>query len=162
MPSTDKARRPKTYVPDELEQDQIATFIKQMEQQFLTRTRTTLTSADGDVVELPEKLFDVLRQVAESLAAGKGVSVIPQDMKLTTQGAADFLGVSRPTLIKLLESGAVPYEKVGRHRRVTLGDILEYRNQFRVERRTALRKMARAGQESGMLDLVASEMPDKE
>jgi excisionase family DNA binding protein len=162
MPSTEKTRQAKTYVPNELEQDQIAKFIKQMEQQFQQKTRTTLTSSDGEVVELPEKLFDVLRQVAEALAVGKGVSVIPQDMKLTTQGAADFLGVSRPTLIKLLESGVIPFEKVGRHRRVTLRDVLEYRNKSRVERRTTLRQMARAGQESGMLDLVESEMPDRE
>ena len=133
-----------------------------MEQQFQQKTRTTLTSADGEVVELPEKLFDVLRQVAEALAVGKGVSVVPQDMKLTTQGAADFLGVSRPTLIKLLEAGAIPFEKVGRHRRVTLRDVLEYRNQSRVERRATLRQMVRAGQESGMLDLVTAEMPDRE
>ena len=162
MPAAEKSRDDKTYLPSELEQEQIAVFIRQMEKQFREKTGATLTSAEGEVVDLPDKLFDVLRQVAESLAAGKGVTVAPQDLKLTTQSAADFLGVSRPTLIKLLETGAIPFDTVGRHRRVTLRDMLEYRNQSRVERRTTLRQMARAGQESGMLDLVASEMPERE
>ncbi|MES2170634.1 MAG: helix-turn-helix domain-containing protein [Actinomycetota bacterium] len=64
-------------------------------------------------------------------------------MLLTTQEAADFLGVSRPTLVKLLESGAIAHEKRGRHRRVTLRDLVEYQQQFRVERRARLSDIAR-------------------
>ena len=37
-----------------------------------------------------------------------------------------MIGVSRPTLINLLENGDIPFEKVGRHRRVLLSDLQKY------------------------------------
>lgn len=64
----------------------------------------------------------MLAQVAQ----GRGVSVIPSGSELTTQQAADILRVSRPYLIGLLESGAIPYRLVGRHRRVATEDLMEY------------------------------------
>lgn len=162
MTTTEKARQAKTYLPDEAQQGKIAEFITQFDAQFRESKTATLTSATGQIVELPETLFDVLRQAAEALSSGRGVSIIPQDLKLTTQNAADFLGISRPTLVKLLESGAIPFEKVGRHRRVTLRDLLTYRDKFRVTRRTALRQMARAGQEAGLLELTAQDLQTEE
>ncbi|WP_242674259.1 helix-turn-helix domain-containing protein [Bifidobacterium longum] len=75
---------------------------------------------------LTPELADVLLKVADQLARGKAVFVAPYDTQLTTQDAADFLGISRPTLIKLLEEGTIPFKKVGRHRRVMLKDLQEY------------------------------------
>lgn len=75
---------------------------------------------------LTPELANALLQVADQLARGKAVFVAPYDTKLTTQDAADFLGVSRPTLVKLLEQGKIPFEKVGRHRRVLLADLQRY------------------------------------
>ncbi|MEO6116882.1 MAG: helix-turn-helix domain-containing protein [Pseudolysinimonas sp.] len=71
-------------------------------------------------------------------------------MQLTTQAAADFLGISRPTLVKLLESGEIAFELRGRHRRVTLRDVVDYQNRSRVERGAALGELARAGQASSL------------
>jgi excisionase family DNA binding protein len=68
--------------------------------------------------------------------------------------AADFLGISRPTLVKLLEGGAIPFETVGRHRRVTLDDVLAYQESERARRRTVLAQAARNNQDSGMLALT--------
>lgn len=70
-------------------------------------------------------------------------------MLLTTQEVADSLGVSRPTLVKLLESGAIAHEKRGRHHRVALRDFIEYQQKSRVERRARLNDIAREGQRSG-------------
>lgn len=66
--------------------------------------------------------------------------VAPVDQKLTTQEAADFLGISRPTMVKLLEQGKLPYERPagGRHRRVRLQDLLHYQETSRAERRAIL------------------------
>lgn len=75
---------------------------------------------------LTKELAQALLQVANGLSQGKAVLVAPCDMMLTTQDAADMLGMSRPTFVKLLESGKIPYTKVGRHRRVRLDDLQEY------------------------------------
>lgn len=95
-------------------------------------------AAPGDRVELPPEIYAVLRQVAEALRHGYAVTVAPQTPTLTTQQAADLLGVSRPTVIKLLDEGRIPYERVGTHRRILLPDLLTYREQRRVEQYAAL------------------------
>jgi excisionase family DNA binding protein len=81
----------------------------------------------GNQVDLPEELHRVLVQVVESLQAGLAVTVAPQTMRLTTQQAADLLGISRPTLVSLVESGAIPFERLRTHRKLMLRDVLEYR-----------------------------------
>jgi excisionase family DNA binding protein len=58
-------------------------------------------------------------------------------MRLTTHEAADVLGVSRPTLIKLLEQERIPYETPHLHRRIRLVDLLAYQETRRGERREA-------------------------
>jgi len=97
-------------------------------------------------MELPPILFEVLRFVGANLAAGNGVTIVPRATRLTTQEAADFLGISRPTLVKLLESGAMPFETVGGHRRVTLDDLLNYQEKEQAHQRTVLAQAARNNQ----------------
>ena len=92
----------------------------------------------GDRVELPAELYGVLRQVVEALQQGLAVTVAPRTLKLTTQQAADLLGVSRPTVVKLLNDGRIPFERLGTHRRVLLPDLLAYRAQRRAEQYAAL------------------------
>ncbi|OXM99324.1 helix-turn-helix domain-containing protein [Bifidobacterium vansinderenii] len=75
---------------------------------------------------LTAELADVLLKVADQLSRGRAVFVAPYDTSLTAQDVANFLGVSRPTLVKLLEQGKIPFEKVGRHRRVLLADLQKY------------------------------------
>lgn len=75
---------------------------------------------------LTPELADVLFKVADQLSRGKAIFVAPYDTKLTTQDAADYLGISRPTLVKLLEQGDIPFTRVGRHRRVMLSDLQHY------------------------------------
>jgi excisionase family DNA binding protein len=49
-----------------------------------------------------------------------------------------LINVSRPHLIKLLESKQIPFKKVGSHRRVLLMDILEYQDQIVKQREDQL------------------------
>lgn len=95
-------------------------------------------SAPGEQVELPAAVYQVLRQVVEAMAANLAVTVSPHARTLTTQQAADLLGVSRPTLVKVLEAGKVPFERVGAHRRILLRDLLDYRDRRRGEQYAAL------------------------
>ncbi len=101
--------------------------------------RYLLAGSDpGDQVEIPASVYGVLRQVIEAMSRGLAVTVVPQAQTLTTQQAAELLGVSRPTLIRLLKTERIPFERVGTHRRVLLRDALEYRERRRAEQYKAL------------------------
>ena len=95
------------------------------------RGRAALVGSSGEHIPVPAELFDVLQMVVAAMANGQAVTVAPHHQTLTTQEAADLLGVSRPTLVKLLETGEIPYEQPGRHRRVLLRDVLTYQEQDR-------------------------------
>ncbi|WP_329027733.1 helix-turn-helix domain-containing protein [Streptomyces sp. NBC_01423] len=69
---------------------------------------------------------------------------------LTTQEAADLLGVSRPAFVKILDEGGLPYNRPGRHRRVLLSDVLDYREKRRTRRRRGLDDLVRLTEESGL------------
>jgi len=92
-------------------------------------------TADALVIPRPTAVLFVL--ILDALADGKGVQIVPKDMELTTQQAADLLNVSRPYLITLLESGKIPFRKVGRHRRVTFEALMEYKRHDDAKRRAA-------------------------
>ena len=111
-----------------------------------------LLGPDGEQVPLPAEVYRVLRQVVEVMRQGKATLVAPQGLLLTTQEAADFLGVSRPTLVKLLEDGAIPFEKPNRHRRVRLQDLVDFQARRRDERRAALNQLTEEASELGLYD----------
>jgi len=100
-----------------------------------------LLGPDGKQAPLPVEIYRILVQVVEALREGKVITVVPQAQRLTTQEAADFLGISRPTLVKLLNQGKIPYDQPGRHRRIMFSDLLRYVEQRREERTAALDRM---------------------
>jgi excisionase family DNA binding protein len=111
-----------------------------------------LLGSDGEQVPLPAEVYRVLRQVIEVMREGKAATVAPQRLLLTTQEAADFLGVSRPTLVKLLEDGAIPFEQPNRHRRVRLQDLMDFQARRRAERRATLNELTEEASELGLYD----------
>lgn len=97
-----------------------------------------LIGPDGAQIPLPREVYRVLRQAVEVMRDGNAVLVASQSLLLTTQEAAELLGVSRPTVVKLLEDGSIPFAKPNRHRRVRLEDVLHYRAQRHAAQRAAL------------------------
>lgn len=106
-----------------------------------------LIAPDGHELPLPASMYEVLRQAAHQLAAGLAVSIVPIGMKLSTQQAADLLGVSRPHVVKLLEQGEIPHTKTGKHRRVLLSDVMAYRDRQAAKRSEALDELAKLSED---------------
>lgn len=141
-----RLRQSKTYLPDQAREEllQFAQVLNGINIGLGKPGQAMLVAADGKQVPIPAELFQVLEEAANVLALGDGISILPYSAKLTTQEAADFLGMSRPTFVKILESGAIPYEMAGRHRRVTLRDVVDYQDHAQRERRAALAELAKA------------------
>jgi excisionase family DNA binding protein len=111
-----------------------------------------LLGPDGEQAPLPEEVYQILVQVVEALREGKVITIVPRTQRLTTQEAADYLGISRPTLVKLLEEGQIPYEQPGRHRRILFSDLLAYLERRGEERRAALDRMTEEASDAGLYD----------
>ncbi len=92
----------------------------------------------AEPVELPAPAVRMLVDLLVEMAAGNAVTLIPIHAELTTQETADLLGVSRPFVIALLESGQLKHHKVGTHRRIRALDALAYRQRMLAARNTAL------------------------
>jgi excisionase family DNA binding protein len=88
--------------------------------------------------------------ILEAMAAGRGVTLIPETAELTTVQAAEILSVSRPFLIKLLEESAIPHRKVGKHRRIRMEDVMAYKAGIDREREAVLDQLVSEAQAQGM------------
>ncbi|MGO4956700.1 helix-turn-helix domain-containing protein [Luteococcus sp. Sow4_B9] len=97
-------------------------------------TRIILRTADGTDVELPDEVQAVLHQTLAALAERGRVSIGTTPEQLTSTVAADLLGVSRPTLMKLAREGAIPSFKVGSHTRFHRDDVIALRDSRERER----------------------------
>lgn len=104
-------------------------------------------SVEEEPVEVPGSAFEALKFVVEAMAKGQTIVLIPHGRVLTTQEAAELLHVSRPHLVKLCDTGQVPFERVGSHRRIRIEDVLEYREARARERDEALNELTRLSQE---------------
>jgi excisionase family DNA binding protein len=110
-------------------------------------------------LELPDAVFELLLQILDVMQQGKAISIVPVMQDLTTQQAAEVLGVSRPFFVKLLETGTLPFHMVGTHRRVYLRDLLVYKDHRDKERHLAINRIAQAAEDAGLYDKVL--LPDE-
>jgi excisionase family DNA binding protein len=101
-------------------------------------------------VTVPKEAFDLFLEILGHLANGTAVSIVPVHAELTTQQAADMLNVSRPFLVKLLESGAIPHRKVGAHRRVLMSDLMSYKQAEDEKRKSVLDELSAEAQRHGL------------
>jgi excisionase family DNA binding protein len=98
---------------------------------------------------IPAELLKVIEQSVQSLSRGRSVEVVDSGLEITTQEAADYLGMSRPTLVQLLVDGKIPYTQSGegKHRRIRISDLVDYQRIDKEQRNAALEDFFRIGQE---------------
>ncbi len=111
-----------------------------------------ITTDDGTELDLPAPVVEALAEILEAAADGERALVLRSPEDLTTEQAAAVLGVSRPTVIRLVESGKLPARLVGTHRRLSLRDVLAHREASAKRRGDALDEMARGAEELGLYD----------
>ncbi len=120
---------------------------------FISKSSSISVRISGDgheSVEIPAVAAQLLIKLLEEMSQGNAVTLIPIHAELTTQQAADLLGVSRPFVVKQIEEGLLPARKVGAHRRVLFQDLMTYKKRIDADRQTALNELAKLDQELGL------------
>jgi excisionase family DNA binding protein len=105
---------------------------------------------EEELIQLPAGAVAMLMDILEAMAAGRGITLIPENAELTTVQAADILNVSRPFLIKLLEEGEIPHRRVGTHRRILMEDVMAYKQAIDQEREAVLDQLVEDAQDQEM------------
>ncbi|TQC49560.1 DNA-binding protein [Rhodococcus sp. WS4] len=103
--------------------------------------QVSISTPEGSL-PLPDSVRGLLVDAVTALDRGQAVTVEPRRTVLTTQEAAELLGITRPTFVRLLEAGKIPYTSPGRHRRVELADVLEFQQRERERRGQVFEEMA--------------------
>jgi excisionase family DNA binding protein len=143
--------------PDESEQPEVAEIYRML---IHSGKAVLIGPENGCRIELPRSVYDILLKVVETMQEGKAIAVVPLMEQLSTQAAADYLGVSRQFLVRELEAKKVPFHYAGTHRRVYLKDIIEYQKERTQARRASIDRMARKAEEVGDYDKFIP--PDEE
>lgn len=115
--------------------------------------------ASGEAVNLPPSVAHLLRQLLATLADGRTASVAPLQEEMTPNEAAEFLNVSRPYVLKLLDEGALPYRMVGSHRRIPGDTLAAYKEQQRACSREAMEVLIAVTEEMGGYDAPTAPPP---
>lgn len=121
----------------------------------VARPHARLVGPDGKEIPVPEAIYKVLEQAISLLSSGQAVSIVPIGYLLTTQEAAELLNVSRPHLVKLLEFGALAFERpdgLGSHRRIKFTDLMEYKYKRSAVRRQQFKKLTELSQDAGLYE----------
>ena len=103
-------------------------------------------------IKVPLKALKLLAKILKAMGDGKPISIVPIAAEMTTQAAAEFLGCSRPHLVKLLQEGKIPFTKIGKHRRVKFEDVANYKDQMKKEQEALIIQMMKSDEESGLYD----------
>ena len=142
--------RDDTVVPSEEDSRRAAGLSRLLASAASSDSELKISIGDGPTIVLPRGLNRLLSELLTEMARGNAVTLIPFHAELTTQEAADYLNVSRPHLIDLLENGKIAFRKVGTHRRIKFEDLKSFKAESDAASRKAMEELAAQAQELGM------------
>jgi len=114
--------------------------------------RPVLLTPNGDVVELPKALNDLFISIIQAMKQKQAIFLMHQDEAFTTQAAANYLGNSRQHLVRILESGKLPFHYIGTHRRVFFKDLVGFQLERSRVRKAGLDGMTEELINAGLYD----------
>jgi excisionase family DNA binding protein len=128
--------------------------------EFAARARSSVAAGETLRFRVGEVTYDAdagqataILAFLEALVAGRPADITTLPEELTTGQAADLLGVSRPTVVALVDRGALPASRVGTHRRIRTTELLAFRDRARASRRAALDELASISDDLGLYDV---------
>jgi len=144
--------RPPTFpAPEEMEQAREASRqIARLLPEGDAPLRLVTDDNRHEMIALPPTALRQMLDILTQLGQGNVVTLVPQRAELTTQEVADYLNVSRPYVVKLIESGKLPARKVGTRRRVAFQDLVKFDDEDRKIRRAALDEFHQLSQDMGL------------
>ena len=101
-------------------------------------------------MQVPVSALRLLVDILTELGDGNTVQLVPIHAELTTQEGADLLNVSRPTFIKLLDEGQIPFSYAGNRRKVRYADLRAYQERLKAARLQSLKELTELDQELGL------------
>lgn len=149
---TTLALDPASLAQDERDDLELLAKAFLLRRQLHSAARLQFLDHDRAEVTVPREVADLIADILGQLAAGRVVAAYPLHAELTTQQAADFLNVSRPYVVMLVEQGELPHRKVGTHRRLLFADVLAYKRRQVEESRAALDELAHLSEELGLYE----------
>lgn len=118
--------------------------------QFTDRDLDLQIAETKEVVTLPVEALRLIVDLLAQLAQGNAVTLVPYHAEMTTQQAAEFLGVSQPFIVQQLESGQLPFSRVGSRRWILLEELLKYKQNIQSNRLKALDDLNKEDQKLGL------------
>ena len=122
---------------------------------YLTKHATAslkLDDAQDQEITLPESILRLVYEALAAAASGKQLRLVEEDAEVSPEKAAEFLQVSRPYLVRLLDNGEIPFHYVGTHRRITMSDVMTYKRKRKIKSTKALQRMTELSEEMGLYD----------
>jgi excisionase family DNA binding protein len=116
------------------------------------KIRVESESGEEKSLLIPSVAYELLIDILSQMSQGNAVTLVPVHAELSTQQAANLLNVSRPYLIKLLDSGEIPHRKVGKHRRILAKDLYSYKADLDAKRSRSLDELTALSEELGLYD----------
>jgi excisionase family DNA binding protein len=148
------AFRPNLRELGERARRQIEQDLKRLSECLAAGKPVSLRLSDEQETEiaLPVTTVEMIREALSLERDGKSFLLLEEEDEVSPEKAAEMLRISRPTLLKKLDRGEIPFHYVGSHRRITVADVLAYRRRQKEQAQAALRQMRDEADELGIYE----------